>query len=93
MSPSTPVILVEGVFNRDDVVLLGVRDVEVGKFDSGEPFRGVGVGVLEAEMIEKLGLHGHVDEGRERSDLLEIVLSVLVEFRGSDVTGGRRDFI
>lgn len=56
VSPGTPVILVEGVFNGDDVVLLGVGNVEVGKFDSGEPFRGVGVGVLEAITIEWLEL-------------------------------------
>ena len=37
VSPSFPVVLVEGILDGDDGVLLDVADVEVGKFDTGEP--------------------------------------------------------
>lgn len=47
MSPSVKVILVEGVLDGADVVLLGVAVVERGELLTGEPLGRVGVGVLE----------------------------------------------
>jgi hypothetical protein len=49
--PSLPVILVEGVFNRDDGVLLDVAEVEVGQLLAGDPLGWVRVGVLEVKIV------------------------------------------
>ncbi len=49
--PSLPVILVEGVFDRDDGVLFDVTEVEVRELLSGNPLGGVGVGVLEVKIV------------------------------------------
>lgn len=51
VSPSGPIVLVERILDRDDVVFLGVRNVEIGEFDSGEPFGRVGLRVLEVEIV------------------------------------------
>jgi hypothetical protein len=51
VSPSLPIVLVEGILNGDDGVLLDVADVEVSELDASEPLRGVGVGVLEVEIV------------------------------------------
>lgn len=48
MGPSGPVVLVEGVLDRDNVVTLGDVNVDGGELLSGEPLGGVGLGVLEA---------------------------------------------
>lgn len=65
MCPSLPVILVEGVLNRDNGVLLDVAQIEIGKFHARDPLARVRVGVLE----------------------VEIIFTLLVKFRGSDVEG------
>ena len=49
--PSLPVILVEGVFDRDDGVLFDVTKVEVRELLSGNPLGRVGVGVLEVKIV------------------------------------------
>ena len=49
--PCLPVVLVEGVLNRDDRVFLDVGEVEVGELLAREPLAGVGVGVLEVEVV------------------------------------------
>ena len=49
--PRLPVILVEGVFDRDDGVLFDVTKVEVRELLSGNPLGRVGVGVLEVKII------------------------------------------
>lgn len=47
VNPSFPVILVEGVFDRDDAVLLDQANVDVCELFAGQPFRFVRVWVLE----------------------------------------------
>ena len=49
VGPRLPVVLVERVLDRDDVVLLGVGRVQGRELDSGEPLGRVRLGVLEAE--------------------------------------------
>jgi hypothetical protein len=48
VGPCLPVVLVEGVFDRNNVVLLDEVVVDLGEFFTGEPLGGVRVGVLEA---------------------------------------------
>lgn len=49
--PSIPVILVEGVLNRDDRVLLDVAQVEVGELNTRDPLGRIRVGVLEVKVV------------------------------------------
>ncbi|ANB13625.1 hypothetical protein AWJ20_1924 [Sugiyamaella lignohabitans] len=49
--PSGPVTLGEGVFKRDDGVLLNELDVVVGKLLASEPLRLVRLGVLEVQVV------------------------------------------
>lgn len=49
--PRLPVILVEGVLNRDNRVLLDVAEVEVRKLLARDPLGGVGVRVLEVKVV------------------------------------------
>lgn len=49
VSPRLPVVLVEGVLDRDNVVLLDELVVDTSELFTGEPLRRVRVGVLEAE--------------------------------------------
>ena len=51
VSPRLPVILVEGILDRHDRVLLDIAEVEVRELLAGDPLRGVGVGVLEVEVV------------------------------------------
>lgn len=55
MGPRLPVVLVEGVLNRDNVVLLDVALVDIGKLLSGEGLGLVGVGVLRVSTIDLVG--------------------------------------
>jgi hypothetical protein len=57
--PCLPVVLVEGVLDRADVVLLDVAVVEVGELFAGEPLGGVRVGVLTVSASE----YGRLDPG------------------------------
>ena len=79
VSPSLPIILVEGVLNGDDGVLLDVADVEVGELNAGEPFCGVGIGVLEVEVI--LAILVELGGGNVESDLdLALIAGFLDSF-------------
>jgi len=49
--PSLPVVLVEGILDGDDGILLDIADVKVGELDAGEPLRGIGVGVFEVKVV------------------------------------------
>ena len=49
--PSLPIVLVEGILDGDDGVLLNIADVKVGELDASEPLGGIGVGVLEVEVV------------------------------------------
>lgn len=49
--PCLPVILVEGILDGDNGVLLDEVDVEVREFSAGDPVLGVGVGVLEVKIV------------------------------------------
>ena len=51
VGPSLPIVLIEGILDRDNGVLLNVAEIEIGELGSSEPFRGVGVGVLEVKII------------------------------------------
>lgn len=51
VGPSLPVVLVEGVLDGDDVVLLDVAEVDLGELLAGDPLGGVGVGVLEGQVV------------------------------------------
>lgn len=51
MCPSRPVILVEGILDRDNGVLLDVTQIEISEFHAGDPLARVRVGVLEVEII------------------------------------------
>jgi hypothetical protein len=54
VGPRLPVILVEGVLNRDNVVLLDVALVDLGKLLSGEGLGLVRVGVLYISTVMSL---------------------------------------
>ena len=51
VNPSLPIILVEGILDGDDGILLDVADVEVSELDTSEPLGRVGIGILEVEII------------------------------------------
>ena len=51
VAPRLPVVLVEGVLDRHDRVLLDVAEVEVRKLNTGDPLRGVRVRVLEVKVV------------------------------------------
>ena len=67
VSPSLPIVLVEGILDGDDGILLNVADVEVGELDASEPLRGVRVGVLEVEVV--LSILVKLGGGNVESDL------------------------
>jgi hypothetical protein len=77
VSPSLPVILVEGILDGDDGVLLDVAEVEVGKFDTGEPLRRVGIGVLEVEVV--LAILVELRGGNIKSDLDLSLITCLLD--------------
>ena len=54
VGPSLPVVLVEGVLDGDNVVLLDVALVDVTELLSGEPLGLVGVGVLDCGQPRKV---------------------------------------
>ncbi|KAI6759168.1 hypothetical protein HG531_013929 [Fusarium graminearum] len=56
VAPSLPVVLSEGVLDGDDGVLLAELRVHVGELLVGDPLGGVGLGVLEVEIVLLLGL-------------------------------------
>ena len=51
VSPSLPVILIEGVLNGDNGVFLNIGEVQIGKFHTGDPFCRITVRVLEVQII------------------------------------------
>lgn len=51
VGPSVKVVLVEGVLDRADVILLAVAVVELGELGAREPLGRVRVGVLEVEVV------------------------------------------
>jgi len=59
VGPCLPVILIEGVLDRNNGILLHIAEVEVGKFGTSDPLARVGVGVLEIQVVfsilEELG--------------------------------------
>ena len=65
--PSLPIVLVEGILDGDDGILLNIADVKVGELDTSEPLRGIGVGVLEVEVV--LPVFVELGGGNIESDL------------------------
>ena len=51
MSPRLPVVLVEWIFNGNNRVFLDEAQVDIGEFFASDPFGGVGVRVLEVEVV------------------------------------------
>ena len=51
VAPRLPVVLVEGVLDRHDRVLLDVAEVKVRKLNTRDPLRGVRVRVLEVKVV------------------------------------------
>ena len=51
VTPSFPIILVEGILDGDDGVLRNVAHVEFCELDTSQPLRGVGVWILEVQII------------------------------------------
>ena len=51
MGPSLPIVLVKGVLDGDDGVLVNVAQVEVCELFTGKPILGVGIGILKVEII------------------------------------------
>lgn len=99
VSPSFPVVLVEGILNGDDGVLLNVADVEVGEFDTGKPLRGVRIGILEIEII--FAILVELGRGNIKSDLdlslitrlLDRLAKELKRFFRTRYVGGESSFI
>ena len=51
MSPGLPIILIEGVLNGHNGVLLDVAEIQIRKLLASDPLGGVGVGVLEVKVV------------------------------------------
>jgi len=67
VGPSLPIVLVEGILDGDDGVLLNVADVEVRELNASEPLRGIGIWVLEVEIV--LAILVELGGGNIKSDL------------------------
>src|SRR5690606_24475095 len=67
VGPGLPVILIEGVLDGDNGVLLNVGEVEIGEFLASDPLGGIGVGVLEVEVV--LAVLVELGRGNIESDL------------------------
>ena len=51
MGPGIPIILVEGILDRNDRVIFNVAEVEVGKLNASDPLAWIRVGVLEVQIV------------------------------------------
>ena len=51
MSPRLPVVLVERIFNGNNRVFPDEAQVDIGEFLASDPFGGVGVRVLEVQIV------------------------------------------
>ena len=91
MGPRLPVVLVEGVLDRDDGVLRDVREVEVGELDTRDPLRWVGVGVLEVKVV--LALLVELGGSDIESDLDAALVAGLLDGLSQELEGllGARD--
>lgn len=76
MGPGLPVVLVEGVLDGNDRVLLDVAHVEISQLNTGDPLGGVGVGVFEVQVV--LAIFVELGGGDVESNLnLALVSSLL----------------
>ena len=91
VSPSFPVILIEGILDGDDGVLGDVAQVEISKLLARDPLGGVGVGVLEVKVVLAVlvELGGRDVEG----DLDLALVAGLLDGLGQELEGllGTRD--
>ena len=85
MSPRLPVVLVEGVLDRDDGVLLDVAEVEVRELLARDPLAGVRVGVLEVEVV--LALLVELGGGNIESDLDAALVASLLDGLSQELEG------
>jgi len=85
VGPSLPIVLIEGILDGDYGVLLNVANVEIGELNTGEPLRGVGIGVLEVEIVLavliKLG-GGNVECDLDLALITGFFDSLAEEFKG-----------
>ena len=65
--PTFPVILVKGIFNRDDRCIGDELLVQVSQLVRGQPFVGIGVRVLEVQVV--LALFVELGGGNVHADL------------------------
>ena len=85
MGPRLPVILIEGVLNRDDGVLLDVAEVEVGELNTRDPLGWIRVRVLEVEVV--LALLVELGRGDIESDLDLALVASLLDGLGEKLEG------
>lgn len=80
--PSLPVVLVEGVLDRGDGVLLDEAEVDVGKLLTGEPLGRVRVGVLEVKVV--LAILVELGRGNVERDVNLTLVTGLLDGLGQD---------
>ena len=85
VSPRLPVVLVEGVLDRHDRILLDVAEVEVRKLDAGNPFRWVRVRVLEVKVV--LALLVELRRSDIECDLDLALIASLLDSLGEELEG------
>ena len=90
VGPRLPVVLVEGVLNGADVVLLHVAVVDSGELLTGEPLGLVRVGVLEVKVVlavlVELG-RGNVETDLDLASVASLLDSLSEEVKGVLGTG------
>jgi len=99
VDPSIPVILVKGILDGDDGVLLDVAQIKISELDTSDPLGGVRVGVLKVQIV--LAVLVKLGRGNIESDLNLALVSGLLdslrqEFQGfisSRDVGGEATFI
>ena len=91
MSPRLPVVLVERIFNGNNRVFLDEAQVDIGEFLASDPFGGVGVRVLEVEVV--LALLVKLRRSNIKCDLDLALIASLLDSLGEELKGflGTRD--
>ena len=85
VAPGLPVVLGEGILDRDNGVLLGEVSVELGKLLVGDPLGGVAVGVLEVEIVLLGILLVELARGNVHGNLHGAGVSSLLDGLGDEV--------
>ena len=85
MSPRLPVVLVERIFNGNNRVFLDEAQVDIGEFLASNPFGGVGVRVLEVEVV--LALLVELRRSDIECDLDLALIASLLDSLGEELEG------